>query len=263
MADNLFLQALNRLDKETEKSLGYYEELRQVKINQLKMLHKMLEETIDKKGHKETEKSLGYYEGLRRVKINQLKMLHKTLEETIDKKGHVDLVSKAIKETLDELEWIAGKIEEFETSGPAEATESIEGEGSWADDFSLVSNGFFKVEFSGALSGTPNTFIQSVQVMDDEVFLRVYDAVRRRCDGLDSTVVQFRKAKKNNDRVDLVVTYEDFDGKELYKETFSDYYVDSILSELMARNDDNSENAMPLCYQVSLKKCNGQIRIFP
>lgn len=235
MAENLFLQVLKRLDKETEKSLGYYEELRQ-------------------------------------VKINQLKMLHKTLEETLDKHGHVDLVSKAIKETLDELEWIAGKIEEFQTSGPAEATESVEGsfttastegDGSWADGFSLVSNGSFKVKFSGALSGIPNTFIQSVQVMDDEVFLRVYDAIRRGCDGLDSTVVQFRKAKKNNDRVDLVVTYEDFAGKELYKETFSDYYVDSILSELMARNDDNSENAMPLCYQVSLKKCNGQICIFP
>lgn len=226
MADNLFLQVLNRLDKETEKSLGHYEELRQ-------------------------------------VKINQLKMLHKTLEETIDKKGPVDLVSTAIKETLDELEWIAGKLEEFETSAPAEAMASTEGDGSWADGFSLVSNGSFKVEFSGALSGIPNTFIQSVQLMDDEIFLRVYYAIQRRRDGLDSTVVQFRKAKKNNDRVDLVVTYEDFDGKELYKESFSDYYVNSIISELMARNDDNSENAMPLCYQVSLKKCNGQICIFP
>lgn len=235
MAENLFLQVLNRLDKETEKSLGYYE-------------------------------------GLRQVKINQLKMLHKTLEETIDKNGHVDLVVEAVNKTLDELERIAGKIEEFETSGPAEATESIEGSyttastednGSWADSFSLVSNGSFKVEFSGELSGIPNTFIQSVQVMDDEVFLRVYDAIQRRCDGLDSTVAQFRKAKKNNDRVDLVVTYEDFDGKELYKESFTDYYVDSIISELMARKDDNSENAMPLCYQVSLKKCYGQICIFP
>lgn len=216
--------------------------------------------------HAGEEKGLEYFEELRKIKFNQLKMLNKTLEETMGANGHVALVLDAIKATLDELDWIAGGIKEFETPKSAEVTDSIENSFTTAstddnDDWNIgttfVGNSSFKIGFIGALKEVPSKCIQSVQVMDDEIFLRVFDIVQRKPGYVNSSMFPFKKAKDNQDKVDIILTYESMNGSTLYSEMFNDYYVSSVLGELIAYKENLEAENEPLCYQVSLKKYNG------